>query len=129
MTMTARNPLDVHRRDAATRAGYGEHDTPCEPRRSAYTDGHPGDVAFGLAMSRWIRYNEAIRVRVFNLDTDEYVGVYTCSPREAVIAAHAQSVGSGDFNTWDYERAWGHLVTETEHVVTCGSMSARVTDA
>lgn len=60
--------------------------------------------------------------RVFDLDAGEYVGTYSAPPREAVIAAHAQSLG--DWNTWDYERAWGHLVHEGQHTVTCGSMSA-----
>ena len=44
---------------------------------------------------------------VVNLDTDEEI-VYTIEPREAVIAAYAQS--QGDWNTWDYEVNYGHLV-------------------
>lgn len=61
-------------------------------------------------------------VRVFDLDADAYVGTWGCEPRDAVIAAHAQKVG--DWNTWDYEVKWGHLVTETADMVTCGSMTA-----
>ncbi len=33
---------------------------------------------------------------------------FSCSPREAVIAAYAQS--RGDFNTWDYEKNYGTQV-------------------
>ena len=36
---------------------------------------------------------------------------YSCSPREAVIAAYAQS--KGDWNTWEYEEKYGALVHET----------------
>lgn len=52
-------------------------------------------------------------------DGPTYEGI---SPREAVIAAHAQAVG--DWNTWGYESAWGHLVTEGAHTVTCGDFTA-----
>lgn len=60
-------------------------------------------------------------VRVFDLDKGEYVETYACSPRTAVLAAHAQSIG--DWNTWDYERVWGHLVRESDRVVMCGSFT------
>lgn len=33
---------------------------------------------------------------------------FSCSPRQAVIAAYAQS--RGDWNTWDYEQKYGHMV-------------------
>lgn len=49
--------LNEARRAAATAAGYGPFDTPCAPARSAYTDGPAGDAAFGLGLSKWIRYN------------------------------------------------------------------------
>ena len=38
-------------------------------------------------------------ITVVNLATGEQK-LYTCPPLDAVIAAHAQSLG--DFNTWDY---------------------------
>ena len=40
------------------------------------------------------------------LETKEY----TCSPRDAVMAAYAQE--KGDFNTWECEQKYGHLVRE-----------------
>lgn len=47
----------------------------------------------------------------FNLARSEFGGTYTdLSPRQAVIAAHAQE--RGDFNTWDYERTYGPSVIE-----------------
>lgn len=59
---------------------------------------------------------------VFNLDTGDYGPVFSLPPREAVIAAHAQSLG--DWNTWDYERCWGHMAVVGDTVVTCGSFTA-----
>jgi hypothetical protein len=47
--------LDVDRA-AATAAGYGPHDTPCRPARSAYTDDSAGAAAFWRAGLRWERY-------------------------------------------------------------------------
>lgn len=61
---------------------------------------------------------EAVAVK--NLATRE-LQIYTCSPREAVIAAYAQSLH--DWNTWDYER-YGMLVTEGKFTVTCIDFSA-----
>ena len=58
---------------------------------------------------------------VLNLATRQHIP-YTCSPREAVIAAHAQA--RGDWNTWDYEKRYGHLVTEGRRVITCGDFTA-----
>ncbi len=60
-------------------------------------------------------------VRVFDLDTDKDGPTYTCDPRMAVICAHAQSLG--DWNTWDYETAWGHMVVESDSTVRCGSFT------
>lgn len=47
--------------------------------------------------------------------------VYSCSPREAVMAAHAQE--HGDWNTWDYESRYGDLVRFGQHTVLCGDWS------
>jgi hypothetical protein len=68
-------------------------------------------------------------VRTFDLATGDWAGVYTCSPRDAVIAAHAQSIGLGDFNTWDYEKNYGHLVGHGHDTVWCGSFSARLEES
>jgi hypothetical protein len=63
-------------------------------------------------------------VDVFNLATyDEQT--FSCSPREAVIAAYAQSLG--DFNTWDYEERYGKLVRYSgtnNRTVSCGDFAA-----
>lgn len=55
---------------------------------------------------------------------------YTCSPREAVIAAYAQhrsrnSKGKwqGDFNTWDYNKKYNHMVEEGKETFLCGDFS------
>lgn len=55
---------------------------------------------------------------------------YTCSPRDAVIAAYAQhknknSKGKwqGDFNTWDYKEKYDKLVEEGKETLMCGDFS------
>ena len=62
--------------------------------------------------------------RTFNLATGDWGPVYSCSPRDAVIAAHAQSLG--DFNTWDYEARYDRLVSTGSETVWCGAFSARI---
>lgn len=56
---------------------------------------------------------------------------YSCSPREAVIAAYAQhksknSKGAwqGDLNTWDYNKKYSSMVEEGKHTFICGDFSA-----
>lgn len=44
--------------------------------------------------------------------------IFTCSPREAVIAAYAQSLG--DWNTWDYAEKYGDQVMSGKITVSCG---------
>ena len=58
---------------------------------------------------------------VMNLATGKKQA-YSCNPRQAVIAAYAQSLS--DWNTWQYEQRYGHLVQKARHVVTCGDWSA-----
>lgn len=60
-------------------------------------------------------------VTVTNLETKE-AHLYSCSPREAVIAAHAQD--KNDFNTWDYAKRYGHMVQWAGSHVTCGNFTA-----
>lgn len=55
---------------------------------------------------------------------------YTCSPKDAVIAAYAQhksknskGVWQGDFNTWDYKKKYDNLVEEGKHTYLCGDFS------
>lgn len=63
-------------------------------------------------------------VTVFNLATYDEL-VFSCAPREAVIAAYAQS--KGDYNTWDYESKYGSLVRysgEGNRTVSCGDFAA-----
>lgn len=44
---------------------------------------------------------------VMNLSTGKKQN-YTCTPKEAVIAAYAQS--KNDFNTWQYKERYGYLL-------------------
>ncbi len=60
-------------------------------------------------------------VEVVNLSTGE-TSTYTCSPRQAVIAAYAQD--KKDWSTWMYQERYGHLVVESETCVSCGDWSA-----
>jgi hypothetical protein len=62
-----------------------------------------------------------VQVRKRN-DPSDWETTYSCSPREAVIAAHAQSLR--DWNTWDYETRYGHLVVEGVARVSCGAFYA-----
>jgi hypothetical protein len=63
--------------------------------------------------------------RVRNLETSE-VFVYTLPPREAVMCAYAAS--RNDYNTWQYEERYGHLVTvgKSGKTVHCGTCSAKL---
>lgn len=62
-------------------------------------------------------------VEVFNLRTAKYGPTYVgITPRQAVIAAYAQS--RGDYNTWDYPHKYDHLVIKGDHCVACGDYSA-----
>lgn len=63
-------------------------------------------------------------VTVFNLLTGEYGSTYVgISPAEAVVAAHAQSLG--DYNTWDYTEKYGHLIRHNGDHVLCGVFTAQ----
>lgn len=61
------------------------------------------------------------RTTVMNLATREKQ-VYFCEPRKAVLAAYAQSFN--DYNTWNYETRYGHLVLEGKFCLACGDFSA-----
>ena len=58
---------------------------------------------------------------VMNLSTGDKQ-VYTCTPKEAVIAAYAQSFS--DWNTWDYNKHYATFVKEGNDTVACGDFSA-----
>ena len=60
-------------------------------------------------------------VTVLNLATQKKQ-IYTCTPTEAVIAAYAQA--RRDYNTWQYQEYYAHLVEHGAHVVLCGDFSA-----
>ena len=62
-------------------------------------------------------------VKVLNLATGEWRTYVLLTPREAVIAAHAQS--QGDFNTWDYQEKYKNLVrvSDTGKTLSCGDCS------
>jgi hypothetical protein len=51
---------------------------------------------------------------------------YSLLPRDAVIAAFAQGT-EHDFNTWTYERAYGHRVQHGDRTVACGDWAALTT--
>jgi hypothetical protein len=59
-------------------------------------------------------------VGVYDLRTADYepTAWYSCTPREAVMAAYAQS--RGDWNTWNYERDYSYLVRESDRGFNCG---------
>lgn len=58
---------------------------------------------------------------VVNLKTGDVLR-YSCSPREAVISAHAQSLG--DWNTWGYQTRYGNMTAFGKYTVSCGDMCA-----
>lgn len=61
-------------------------------------------------------------VEAHNLSTGE-VRVYSCLPRQAVMAAYAQE--RNDWETWNYEKKYGHLIRWGMSHVSCGDWSAR----
>ena len=58
---------------------------------------------------------------VYKLDDLQFKASYSCSPRQAVIAAYAQ-FDKKDFNTGDYKK-YDELVVENKDFVTCGDFS------
>ena len=61
-------------------------------------------------------------VDVLDLRTGNPVGTWTCDPRSAVIAAHAQD--RKDYSTWDYEARYGASVIASERGYACGDFYA-----
>ena len=59
---------------------------------------------------------------VMNLSNPEQKIIYTCTPREAVMAAYAQS--KMDWNTWQYAERYEHMITEGKLCLACGDFSA-----
>ena len=57
---------------------------------------------------------------VMNLSTGNKQ-TYTCEPKEAVVAAYAQSFN--DYNTWDYDKRYSSLVGEDQFTFWCGDFS------
>ena len=64
--------------------------------------------------------NNIMTCIVMNLITQDKQ-IFTCPPAEAVVAAYAQS--SGDFNTWDYDNKYNHLLEYGKHTILCGDFS------
>ena len=60
-------------------------------------------------------------VTVMNLRTGDTQG-YTCTPREAVVAAFAQS--HKDWNTWQYKDRYDAYVVEGEMTIACADFCA-----
>jgi hypothetical protein len=65
-------------------------------------------------------------VTAVNLSTGEE-RLYTCSPREAVVAAYAQE--RKDNNTWQYAERYDHLVQQGRWHVFCGDWGVRLPPA
>lgn len=60
--------------------------------------------------------------QVLSLDTGEYTG-YSCSPEQAVVAAHEQS--KGNWNTWTYPAFADHPeASRGTYTVSCGNFAA-----
>ena len=59
-------------------------------------------------------------IKVLNLSTLQEQ-IYTCTPKEAVIAAYAQSLN--DWNTWQYEERYGKMVLEGKYSFSCGDFA------
>lgn len=57
---------------------------------------------------------------VLNLSTGSEHYYSGLTPRQAIIAAHAQSLD--DWNTWNYEMSYGHLVrvSRSGRTISCG---------
>jgi hypothetical protein len=64
--------------------------------------------------------------RVFDLSEGKFIAIYSVPPAEAVMCAHAQSLG--DLNTWDYDEKYSHLVEEGKGVFACGNFSCMKQD-
>ena len=62
------------------------------------------------------------RIEVHDLCSDTIITYDGISPKQAVIAAHAQ-FECKDWNTWDYEKKY--KATETEKFVACGNYCAK----
>jgi hypothetical protein len=58
-----------------------------------------------------------MRTSVLNLSTGQEQ-IYTCPAKVAVICAYAQSLG--DWNTWDYDNKYSHLLREGKETWGCG---------
>ena len=61
-------------------------------------------------------------VTVVNLMKPENKQYYSCSPREAVVAAYAQSLH--DWNTWDYPSRYDEKVEASNLCFICGDFCA-----
>ena len=57
-------------------------------------------------------------VTVMNMETQERL-YYTCAPKEAVVCAYAQSMD--DYNTWDYDKNYNHMIEEGPEIYLCGN--------
>lgn len=61
-------------------------------------------------------------VTVVDIRNPKHTQVYMCTPIKSVMAAYAQSLN--DWNTWDYEKRYRHMVAVGKHSVACGDFSA-----
>lgn len=59
--------------------------------------------------------------KVYDLRTGQLHAEYTCSPREAVVAAFEQK--NGNFNTWEYDPGKAEV---SGRFVNCGDFTCRI---
>jgi hypothetical protein len=64
---------------------------------------------------------------VFNMITGAEIKYCGCTAKEAVIAAFAQD--RGDWNSWDYETRYAHLVQHGHWHFFCGDFAVRFAKA
>lgn len=85
--MTRENLLAM----AKTRAGFGQVDSPCEPRRSSYTDDRAGDYAYRAAVIRWFNYRALLtcNLHVGLLTAQDFWVLRTCRHCLFVDGEHA----------------------------------------
>jgi hypothetical protein len=61
--------------------------------------------------------------KVYHVDQPGRVQTFSLTAKEAVLAAYAQSMN--DYNHWDYEDKYGHLVLSLSKGYMCGPFWAK----
>lgn len=95
---------------------YSNYDPVAEQKREA-------EYQEGRGMPKLHKPRAVVVYDLSSTREQTFVGV---SPREAVIAAYAQS--RGDYSTWEYEGRYGGLVILGNLTVACGDFCASRVD-